>query len=93
MDTLCEQIQSDINLIEKNISLIVYNIAEKHIDTYIKILKEYDEALTQYTIKLDTNIIIEKTKRKTIIVKIQSIQKTIDTLINEQFKIIILLNY
>ena len=86
MDAMHEQIQTEINLIEKNLPLIVYNILEKHTDTSIKILKEYDDALTQHTIKLDTNITIERTKRKTMIVKIQSIQKTIDALINKEFK-------
>lgn len=79
MTNILTSIDTYICKIEKQLPQYIYlTLCEIDIDTNKKHLLSIDETLTQYILKLDDNITIDRQERKQKIMKIQEIQKSID---------------
>jgi len=79
MTNILTSIDTYICKIEKQLPQYIYlTLCEIDIDTNKKNLLSIDETLTQYILKLDDNMTINRQERKQKIMKIQEIQKSID---------------
>jgi len=76
-------ISTYIGDIEKEIPLTIYDIlCERNVDKNKKQLRDVNEILTQHLLQLDAVESCFRENRKQLILKIQIIQKSIDTILN-----------